>query len=100
MEVSKELGRAVSSGKVAIGTDRTLKVVRRGQARLVIVASNCPKEPLEDVRQYSSIAGVRLHVFDRDSRELGLACGKPFTVNMVAVVNPGNSSILSAVETR
>ncbi len=100
MEVSKELGRAVSSGEVAIGTDRTLKVIKRGQAKLVIVASNCPKDPLDDARHYSSIAGVRFHVFEKDSRELGLACGKPFTVNMVAVVNPGNSSILSAVETR
>ena len=98
MGISEELGKAVSTGKVIIGTDRSLKALKRGEAKLVVAASNCPRDTLEDLKYYSSISGVRLHIFDKDSKELGLACGRPFTVNVVAIVDPGASSILSAVE--
>jgi large subunit ribosomal protein L30e len=95
--VDEELGKAVSTGKVVIGTDRSLKTLKRGEAKLIIAASNCPRETLEDLKYYSSISGVKLYIFDKDSRELGLACGKPFTVNVVVVIDPGSSGILSAV---
>lgn len=100
MGVSEELGRAVASGKVVIGTERSMKIIMNGEARLVIVASNCPRDALSDAKQYTKVSGTPIHFFEKDSRELGLACGKPFTVNIVAVVDPGNSSILSAVENR
>jgi ribosomal protein L30E len=34
---------------------------------------------------------------DKNSRELGIICGVPFTVNVLAVIDPGDSAILSAV---
>lgn len=100
MGVSEELSRAVTSGKVLIGTGRSLKAVRRGEAKLVIVASNCPRDVFSDFDRYTKMAGMLLHVFEKDSRELGLACGKPFTVNVVAIVEPGSSDILGSVEKR
>jgi len=96
--LSEELGRAISTGKVIIGTDRSIKALKRGEAKLVIAASNCPRQVLEDIQYYTSIGGAKFHVFKGDSKELGLACGKPFTVNVVAVVDPGESNILSTVE--
>jgi large subunit ribosomal protein L30e len=100
VEVSKELGRAVKSGKVVIGAKRSLKVIKRGEAKLVIVATNCPPDILSDVSYYTKLAGVPLHHFGKDGRQLGLACGKPFTVSAVTVVDPGSSDILSAVVKR
>jgi large subunit ribosomal protein L30e len=100
VEVSKELGRAVRSGKVVIGTKRSLNAIKRGEAKLVIVATNCPPDVLSDVDYYTKLVKVPVHRFGKDGRELGLACGKPFTVSMVAVVNPGSSDILSAVTRR
>lgn len=97
MEVGKELGRAVASGKVEIGTEKSLKTVKRGNAKLVIAAANCPRGVLSDIGHYARLAGIPLHIFEKDSRELGLACGKPFTVNLVAVVDPGDSDILAKV---
>ena len=82
------------------GTDRSLKALKRGEVKLVIAAANCPREVLQDLRYYSSLSNVKLHVFNDDSRELGLACGKPFTVNVVAIVDPGTSNILGAVESQ
>jgi large subunit ribosomal protein L30e len=98
MELSKELRQAVSTGNVAIGTARSIKALKRGEAKLVIKSSHCPQGVTADIGHYSKLTGVPVHVFAGDSGELGLACGKPFMVSVVAVIEPGNSSILSAVE--
>ncbi len=95
MEVSRKVAQAVSTGKVIMGTDKSLKALKRGQAKLAIVSSNCARETLEDVKHYTKLSGVQLHVFDGDSTSLGLACGKPFSVDMLVVLDPGNSNILS-----
>lgn len=95
MEVSRSISQAVATGKVTIGAEKSLKAIKRGQAKLVIVSSNCGRDALSDVKHYSKLAGVQLHVFDGDSSLLGLACGKPFSVGMLVIVDPGSSNILS-----
>lgn len=95
MELSKEIGQAVATGKVVIGTAESLKTLKRGQAKLVIAASNCEPDVIADLKHYASLAKVPVHLFKGDSGELGLACGKPFLVSVLVVVEPGSSSILS-----
>ncbi len=95
MEVSREILQAVSTGKVVIGSERSLKAIKTGQAKLIIASSNCARDVLSDVRHYSKLANLRVHLFDGDSRALGLACGKPFFVNMLAILDPGKSNVLS-----
>lgn len=41
MEVSKEILQAVSTGKVVIGSERSLKAVKTGEAKLIVTSSNC-----------------------------------------------------------
>ena len=100
MEPSRKIAQAVATGKVVIGTEKSLKAIKRGQAKLVIVASNCSRDVMDDIKHYSKLAGIQFRVFDEDSTALGLACGKPFSVNVLAVVDPGNSDILSTEELR
>ncbi|MDI6883543.1 MAG: 50S ribosomal protein L30e [Hadesarchaea archaeon] len=95
MELSKEIGQAVSTGKVAMGAARSIKTLKRGQAKLVIAASNCEPNLLADIKHYAALANVPVHIFDGTSQELGLACGKPFLVSILAVVESGSSNILS-----
>ena len=95
MEVSKEIKRAITTGKVVIGADRSLKTLKRGQAKLVIVASNCKPDLRADVEYYAKLANAPVYTFAGDSGELGLACGKPFLVSVLAVVEEGSSNILA-----
>jgi large subunit ribosomal protein L30e len=94
VEVSKEIRQAITTGKVAIGADKSLKTLKRGQVKLVIVASNCKPELRADLGHYAKLANVPVYAFGGDSGELGLACGKPFLVSVLAVVEGGNSNIL------
>ncbi len=96
MEVSKEIGQAVATGKVVIGAAQSIKILKRGQAKLVVAASNCEQNILADVKHYAALANVPIHMFGGTSENLGLACGKPFLVSVLVIVNPGSSNILSA----
>lgn len=94
MEVSKEIRQAIATGKVFIGADKSLKTLKRGQAKLVIAASNCKQDVLADIEHYAKLANVPVHTFDGNSGELGLACGKPFLVSVLVVEEEGSSGIL------
>jgi large subunit ribosomal protein L30e len=95
VEASREIAQAVATGKVLIGTKRSMKAIKRGQAKMVVVASNCAKDTLEDIKHYSKLANLPVHFFDGDSTALGLACGKPFSVGVLVVLDPGSSNVLS-----
>lgn len=89
IDASRALKIAVETGTVWVGARRTRKAIRNGDARLVVVAANCPDASLR------SQAKVRVHAFPGSSLELGSACGKPYPVSAVAVLDPGESNILS-----
>lgn len=95
MDLERELGKAMQTGKVVIGTDESLKAAKRGEAKMVLLASNCPEEIAEDFKYYSKISGLKVVQLSKNSRELGLACGVPFTVSVVSIIDPGDSDILS-----
>ncbi len=100
MDINKEIRQAVDTGKVILGTDKSLKAIKLGRAKLAIVASNCPPGVLADIKRYGGLANIPIHIFGRDSAELGVACGKLFSVSVLAVLEPGGSNILSLGETR
>ncbi|MEM2878209.1 MAG: 50S ribosomal protein L30e [Candidatus Hadarchaeales archaeon] len=92
MRSSSELKELVASGKVSVGARMTLKSLKRGEVSLVLVSSNCSEDVVEDIRSHAKMAGVPVETFNGDSQQLGLACGKPFAVSVVALLSaPGGS---------
>jgi large subunit ribosomal protein L30e len=96
LDLSKEIRQAVDTGKTLIGPNRALKAVKRGEGKLVILASNCRADVREDMEYYAKLAGISVLSCPMDNIELGLACGKPFSVNVMVVINPGDSNVLSS----
>jgi large subunit ribosomal protein L30e len=94
IDIAKSLRAVVRDGSVSIGARNTLKSVQREEAQLVLLASNCPKKFRDEIK-LRSIPTVDLGV---NSVELGSMCGKPFTISMLAVVDPGSSDIMSLRE--
>jgi len=94
----RELQTALRSGKVVIGSKRTIKEVIQGRAKLVIVASNAPERIRSDIEVYAKIANVPVYVFQGSSWDLGAVCNKPFMVSALAIIDPGESSILEVVK--
>ena len=93
MDVQRALKLAVSTGKVRIGAERTKRAVKEKKAKLVVVASNCLKENVDFVK--SAHKKIQVYDFNGNNIELGTACGKPFPISMLAVIEPGESDIMS-----
>lgn len=90
-DLSKALQSAVKTGNVVIGSNLTVKAVASGKAQLAVIASNCPKDTRD------KIAGVPVMDFPGLGFDLGTACGKPYPIAALAIVEAGESDILRAV---
>ncbi len=92
MDFNASLRRAIKTGDVLLGQNKTEQCIQEGKAQMVVVAGNCPAKFKETIKGNENIF---VYTFEGSSVQLGKACGKPFMVSALAVINPGESDILS-----
>ena len=92
MDIAHALKLALSTGKVKMGLAETLATVQAKQAKLLVVATTCPNQQLKSENRLN---GVPVYHYEGTAAELGAACGKPFPLSTLAVLDPGSSQILS-----
>lgn len=97
-EVSREIRRAVDTGKAAFGFKQAEKILLKESAELVIFSNNASKPEKQRIQEYATIAGVPCYNFEGNGLELGAVCGKPFVVSVLSIQNPGKSKILTAIK--
>ncbi|KAI1851009.1 hypothetical protein JX265_004541 [Neoarthrinium moseri] len=93
--LSSRLALVMKSGKVALGYKSTLKALRAGKAKLVIIAGNTPPLRKSELEYYSMLSKTPVHHFGGNNIELGVACGKLFRCSTMSVLDAGDSDILS-----
>jgi len=96
--INSQLGLVMKSGKYNLGYKQTLKSLRQGKAKMVIVSGNCPPLRRSELEYYSLLAKTPIHHFKGSNVELGTTCGKLFRVGVLTVNDPGDSDILVSVE--
>lgn len=89
MDLNRALRTAAKTGEVQFGIAQAKKAIETTQGKLIVIASNCPAPELKDQ------TAIPVVEFPGNNRELGAACGKPFSVSVVTVITPGDSLILS-----
>jgi large subunit ribosomal protein L30e len=92
INVDKSLIKAVKTGKVIVGANRTIDAAADGSAKMVVLASNCP----EDIKKKIQATNIPVLEYEGTSVELGPVCGKPFTIAAMAILDAGESDILAA----
>ncbi len=90
MDINRALKTAVLTGKVYLGRQQTMKALKRSEVKLVITASNCTDSAVVELKEHEAPC----YRFSGNNLELGSACGKPFSVSMVSILDPGESNIL------
>jgi large subunit ribosomal protein L30e len=90
IDLGRALKSAISTGKVVFGEQQAIKAVKSGEAKMIILSSNCPNEFLK-----SKDHKVPVHMFEGTNMELGALAGKPFSVSALVVIDKGASNILS-----
>ncbi len=94
VDIGKAIRMAVRTGKVILGSKRTIQLIKQGKAKLAIIASNCPDQIKNDLEYYCKLSNIPIYVYDGTSWDLGAVCGKPFMVAVMAIIEPGDSEIL------
>ncbi|MFN3383665.1 MAG: 50S ribosomal protein L30e [Archaeoglobaceae archaeon] len=73
---------ALKSGKYYFGIRRTIKALRKGEAKAVVVSKNCPEEFLSEIKKFK----VPVFVFEGTNMQLGEFCRKPFSISSMAIL--------------
>lgn len=89
MDLNKNLRTVTKTGKVLFGISQAKQAIEKKEGKLIVIASNCPDQ---DIKIQKSVPVIE---FSGTNRELGAACGKPFSVAVVTIIEAGDSQILS-----
>lgn len=93
MDMNKALRQVVQTGEVHFGVRQAKRALRNRTAQLIVVPENIPEPVLDELR---GIAQVPLVRYQGSNFELGTACGKPFSVSALTVIEAGDSDILDS----
>lgn len=95
MDFIRELRRSIETGDVIFGTDRTLKGLENDEAKMVIMASNCPDDIYEKVMDKANSSNTPTYIYEGTNVELGENCGEPFSISTIMIRKAGDSNIVS-----
>merc|ERR1719347_1970946 len=92
--INARLALVMKSGKYCLGYKQTLKTLRNGKSKLVIIANNTPPLRKPEIEYYAMLAKTGVHHYSGNNNELGTACGKYFRVCTLSITDPGDSAII------
>ena len=102
--INNRLQIVMRSGKYTLGYKTTLKSLRGGKAKLIIISNNCPPLRKSEIEYYAMLANnnksgskTQVHHYAGTNSELGTACGKYFRVGVASVTDPGDSDICNSL---
>lgn len=100
MDINTAIKRMIKTGKVEIGSNSSLDSIKNGEAKLVVISLNCPKNIRNDIMHYSKISEIPVLKYKGTSLELGEVCGKPFMIANLSIINPGTIKISELVKSK
>ena len=74
-----------------------MKSMRRGKAKLILIANNCPSLKQTELEYFALLSKTPVHHYEGNNIELGTACGKFYRVSVMSIIKPGDSDIIEAV---
>jgi large subunit ribosomal protein L30e len=94
-DMSNDIRLAVDSGEAIFGINKASQAIISRKAKIVIVASKNKGDRVGDVMHLAKLADIKVQVFEGTPMDLGVVCGKPYSVSTLSIVDPGNSNILN-----
>lgn len=87
--------KARKTGKVEKGINEVTKSIERGDAKIVVIASDVnPKEIVQHLPLLCKEKNIPVEEVD-SKQKLGIAAGIPVSCSVVAIVNPGEAKVPS-----
>ncbi|KAH7314929.1 hypothetical protein KP509_21G027700 [Ceratopteris richardii] len=92
--INNRLQLVMKSGKYTLGYKTTLKSLRSGKGKLVIISNNCPPLRKSEIEYYAMLSKTGVHHYTGNNVDLGTACGKYYRVCCLSITDPGDSDIM------
>merc|ERR1712194_27708 len=92
--MNSRLKLMMKSGKAILGYKASVKSLRTGKSKMVLIASNCPPLRKSEVEYFAMLAKTQVHHYTGDNTALGTACGKFYNCSVLSVLDGGDSDIL------
>ena len=93
--LNSKLALVIKSGKYTLGYKSTLKQMRSGKSKLVLIAGNCPPLRRSELEYYAMLSKTPVHLYAGSNVTLGTAAGKLFRVGVMSIENAGDSDLLA-----
>jgi large subunit ribosomal protein L30e len=98
VDINKALKDVAKKGTIVIGEKQTKAAIQNNTAKAIIIAKNCPYAttltPLAEEKQIPTFN------YPNSGVDLGHSCGKNYAVAAFAILDEGESNILSLVKPR
>jgi len=98
IDIDKAIASVVKTGKVSFGTNSALLNAKVGKAKMIILASNCPKDMKDEIEYYGKLSKVPVTTYKGTSMDLANICNKMFIISALSIRESGDSDILKTVE--
>lgn len=92
-----ELKTLLRTGKVIFGSKKTIKMVKAGKVKLVIIASTLRQDLKDDIKTFAKISNIPVYEYGGSGHDLGTLCGKPFIISTIGVIDTGESKIIEQI---
>jgi large subunit ribosomal protein L30e len=94
IDLTKAISTAVKTGKVSFGANTAIQTAKNGKAKMIIIASNCPKPVKEQIEYYGEISKVPIITFKGTTIDMAAVCNKLFVISALTIREAGDSEIL------
>lgn len=85
MNLEEEILNANKAGNIILGYRESIKFIKTNKAKLVVLANNIPEKMKKEIEHNAKIAGIRVEIFNKGSKDLGILCGKPYPVSALVI---------------
>ncbi|OVE74541.1 hypothetical protein BVX95_02110 [archaeon D22] len=81
-ETVAKIKKLIEDEKIVLGTNVTLKELKKGNLSKVYLSSNVPASVKEDIEHYAKIADVEVVVTQLTNEDFGVICKKSFLISV------------------
>lgn len=84
--MAENLKKLAESGKLCMGTEKTIKNLKQGKISSVFVSTNCPKDIKQEILRYAKMGNVEVEMLEINNEEFGIVCKKPFSISVAGLL--------------
>jgi large subunit ribosomal protein L30e len=85
MITTEQIRKLIEEKKVTIGTDETMRALRAGTVKTLVIATNTDAQIREGVERAASVSGVSIDDLAISNDQLGTMCKKPFAISILGI---------------